>query len=71
MIARNKTLLRMSSTRSYQFFSRMLRYSTFIGGPTCTCTPISPSAGRFGASSSIVDAHQAAVEDVHQRCCRG
>ncbi len=24
----------------YQFFSRIFRYSTFIGGPTCTCTPI-------------------------------
>ena len=39
--------------RSYQFLSRMFRYSTFIGGPTCTWTPISPSAGRFGTSSSM------------------
>ncbi len=37
-------------------FRRMFRYSTFIGGPTWTCTPIDPSAGRFGASSSTTTA---------------
>jgi len=37
----------------HHVFSRMFRYSTFIGGPTCTCTPSRPSAGRFGASSSV------------------
>ncbi len=37
----------------YQLLSRMFRYSTFIGGPTCTWTPMSPSAGRFGTSSSM------------------
>lgn len=39
---------------AHQFFSRMFRYSTFIGGPTCTWTPMSPSTRRFGASSSMV-----------------
>ena len=36
----------------------MLGYSTFIGGPTCTCTPINRSAGRFGTSSSPDEACQ-------------
>ena len=38
----------------YQRFSRIFRYSIFIGGPTCTCMPINPSSLRFGASSSTV-----------------
>jgi hypothetical protein len=37
---------------TYQSFNLMFLYSTFIGGPTCTCTPISPSPGRPGTSSS-------------------
>ena len=33
-------------------FKRKLRYSTFIGGPTRTCTPIKPEAMRAIGSSS-------------------
>ena len=42
------------AARAYQRFSRIFRYSIFIGGPVCTCMPIRPSSFRFGASSSIV-----------------
>src|SRR5262249_51651726 len=38
---------------SYSCFNRKLRYSIFIGGPTCTCTPISPSKRRPSGSSSM------------------
>src|ERR1019366_999438 len=37
----------------YSSFNRKFRYSIFIGGPTCTCTPISPFIMRPAASSSI------------------
>ena len=51
---RTSSSSRSSSAGGYHCFSRMFRYSTFIGGPTCTCTPSRPSVGRFAVSSSTV-----------------
>ena len=37
-----------------------------MGGPTCTCTPINPSTGRFGTVVVDDDGHEPAVDDVRQ-----
>ena len=37
----------------YSFFKRIFLYSTFMGGPTCTCTPNQPEKLRLTVSLSI------------------
>jgi hypothetical protein len=51
----------------YSVFNRKFRNSTFIYGPTCTCTLIRPSAAAAAAAvrgGGGDDAHDLAVEDV-------
>ena len=48
-----KTTAEGGPSASYKRFSIIFRYSTFMGGPTCTCTPSSPFDLPFTGSLSV------------------